>query len=135
MKKITPIVLLFLISLILQSRAASLTLAWDPDGFDPTNGPVLYKVYYGPASATYTNTVSAGTNLTATVTNLTKGQTYYFAATAALTNTLESTYSNEINWTVGTNPPAPSNLRVTVSVVVDVNVNNVNNVNALAPKK
>lgn len=132
MKKITPIVLLFLFALTLHSRAASVTLAWDTNGSDPTNGPVIYKVYYGPASATYTNTISAGTNLTATVTNLTKGQTYYFAATASLTNTLESAYSNEINWTLGTNPPAPANLRVTVSVAVDVNVNNVN---ALVQKK
>ena len=132
MKNITLIVLSFLFAITLQSRAASVTVAWDANGSDPTNGPVLYKVYYGPASALYTNIVYAGTNLTATVTNLIKGQTYYLAATASFTNTLESAYSNEINWTLGTNPPAPANLHVTVSVAVDVNVNNVN---ALAPKK
>ena len=115
--------------LALTAHAATIKLAWDPSASDPTNGSVGYKVYYGAASATYTNTVNAGTNLTASVTNLSKGQTYYFAATAYLTNGLESDYSQEISWSMPTNPPAPLNLHVTVAVVVDVNVN------AIVPKK
>jgi hypothetical protein len=56
-----------------------------------------YNVYYGVASATYTNVVAAGTNSTVSISNLVNGTTYYFAATAVDTSGLESDYSTEVS--------------------------------------
>ncbi len=74
----------------------TVTLAWDPS---PGTNDVIanYNLYYGAASGTYTNVVAAGTNLTASVSNLLEGITYYFAATAVDTNGLESDYSAEVS--------------------------------------
>jgi hypothetical protein len=80
----------------------TVTLAWDPS--PGTNAISKYNIYYGVASGTYTNTVSAGTNTTLTVSNLLEGTTYYFAATAVDTNGLESDYSAEAS-TVIIRPP------------------------------
>ena len=70
-------------------------------GLEPrssTNDAITnYNVYYGVASATYTNSAAAGTNLTVSISNLVEGVTYYFAATAVDTNGLESDYSNEVS--------------------------------------
>ena len=55
-------------------------LAWDPSA--GTNVIADYKIYWGVATRTYTNSVSAGTNLTCTVSNLVRGPVYFFAATA-----------------------------------------------------
>ena len=62
----------------------TVTLAWDPSS--GTNVITNYNLYYGVASATYTNVVAAGTNTTVSVSNLVEGTTYYFAATAVDTN-------------------------------------------------
>ena len=70
----------------------SVTLAWDPS--PGTNVIANYNVYYGVASATYTNVVAAGTNTTVSISNLVAGTTYYFAATAVDTSGLESDYSS-----------------------------------------
>ena len=86
--------------------ASSVTLAWDPDS--GTDIITNYNIYYGVASATYTNTVSAGTNTTVTISSLVDGTTYYFAATAVDTAGLESDYSTEISALIGamlTNTP------------------------------
>src|SRR5712671_1390866 len=47
--------------------ASSVTLAWDPS---PSGGVAGYNVYYGPASGTYTNMVTAGNATNATVSGL-----------------------------------------------------------------
>ena len=73
----------------------SLTLAWDPS--PGTNVIANYNVYYGVASATYTNTVAAGTNTTVSISNLVNSTTYYFAATAVDPFGLESDYSTEVS--------------------------------------
>lgn len=89
---------------------ATVTLAWDAS---PSPGIAKYTVYYGPSSGTYTNTaITGGTNTTLTVSNLVRGASYYFAATASDTNALESDYSNEVSYTPKTPPVAPPNLRV-----------------------
>ncbi len=85
--------------------ASSVTLAWDPS---PATNDVItnYNIYYGVASATYTNVAAAGTNLTVSISNLVQGATYYFAATAVDTNGLESDYSTELAYTnVTVTPP------------------------------
>jgi hypothetical protein len=74
----------------------SVTLAWDPS--PGTNAIANYNLYYGIASATYTNVVAAGTNTTVSISNLVAGATYYFAATAVDTSGLESDYSSEAVW-------------------------------------
>jgi hypothetical protein len=73
----------------------SVTLAWDPS--PGTNVIANYNVYYGVASATYTNVVAAGTNTTVSISNLVNGTTYYFAATAVDAPGFESDYSTEVS--------------------------------------
>jgi len=90
------------------------TLAWDSS--PGTNVITQYKVYWGSATRTYTNAVNAGTNLTAIITNLIAGPTYYFAATATDQYGLESDYSDEVSWTW----TPPTNV-VTVTVAVETN--------------
>ena len=88
----------------------SVTLAWDKS--PGTNVITNYYVYYGVASATYTNKVMAGTNLTAIVSNLVRGVTYYFAATAVDNAGLESDYSTQVFTTINTQPAPPPALNV-----------------------
>lgn len=95
------------------STARSVSLAWDAS--PGTNVITNYKVYYGVAHATYTNSVSAGPALTVSISNLVAGATYYFVATATGAGGLESDFSTEI-FTVITNKVtvlvlAPSALR------------------------
>jgi len=73
----------------------SVTLAWDPS--PSTNIIANYNVYYGAASATYTNVVAAGTDTTVSISNLVAGTTYYLAATAGDASGLESDYSTEVS--------------------------------------
>src|ERR1035441_9995387 len=81
---------------------SSVTLAWDPNS--GTDIITNYNIYYGAASATYTNTVAAATNTMVTISNLVDGTTYYFAATAVDTTGLESDYSTEISALIGAMP-------------------------------
>lgn len=76
---------------------ASVVLAWDASPDASVSG---YRLYYGVASRTYTNTVDVGNVLTGVISNLVPGVTYYFAATAYATNGLESDFSNEVGYTV-----------------------------------
>lgn len=74
-------------------------LAWDAVT-DP--GLAGYRIYYGTAPGTYLQPpgggVSVSSNVTTyTVTGLTSGTTYYFAATAYDNLTNESVFSNEIS--------------------------------------
>jgi hypothetical protein len=68
----------------------SVTLTWDPVA-TATN----YQLFWGVASRTYTNSILAGTNIAATVSNLTAGTTYYFAV-ASLADGMDSAYSDEV---------------------------------------
>ena len=71
--------------------AAQATVAWNPD-----TGPVAgYDVYYGLSSGNYTTTVPAGTNTSATLTNL-SAQTYYIAVTAYNSSNEQTGYSPEL---------------------------------------
>jgi hypothetical protein len=62
-----------------------------------------YNVYYGSASRTYTNVISAGIATNTVVSNLVTGVTYYFAATTHTAAGLESDYSLEASYYVA--PP------------------------------
>lgn len=92
---------------------ANVTLAWNAS--PGTNVITNYNIYYGVASATYTNVLAVGTNLTCTVSNLARGTQYFFAATAVDTNNLESAYSTEVNTVTKSGPAAPPGLGVTGS--------------------
>jgi hypothetical protein len=105
----------------------TVTLAWDPS--TGTDTITNYNLYYGVASATYTNVVSAGTNTTASVSNLVEGTTYYFAATAVDTNGLESAYSTEVSTLIPvklTNQPPTLNALANVSINENAGLQTVN---------
>ncbi len=81
----------------------SVTLSWDAPTTN-TNGSSLtnlsgYKLYYGTASGSYSQTVTVNTGTTTTLTNLSPG-TYYFTVTAVNSNGTESVFSNEVSKTI-----------------------------------
>ncbi len=96
------------------SPAQTVTLAWDPN---PEPDVVGYRLYYGPISRSFTNSVDSVTNETkATVSGLTRGETYFFYVTASNDLGLESGQSTEIYYTVPglfTNSP-PTAVNATV---------------------
>ena len=124
------------------------TLIWCPSPPTTNNAIAGYKVYYGSTNPpvagwkgdvydtnqplcpgviivqgtnwyrAYTNSVNAGTNLTATVSNLVTLRAYYFAATAYDTNALESDYSSEVSLAI-TNPvpKPPTNVVLTIVAI------------------
>ena len=107
--------------------AGTVTLAWDPS--PGTNIIANYNVYYGAASRTYTNTVSAGTNTTVSISNLVEGTTYYFAATAVDTAGLESDYSTEVSALIAvklTNQPPTLNSLANVTLNENAGLQTVN---------
>ena len=75
----------------------SAALAWDAVT-DPTFSG--YRIYYGTAPGTYLQSVGQGLNVgkatSFTVTGLSSGTRYYFAATAYDTLNMETTYSDEV---------------------------------------
>jgi len=82
--------------------AAQTTLAWDPpvnpDGTLFT-GVAGYKLHFGTASGTYTQSINAGNVTSYTISNLAEGTTYYFAVTDYDNAGNESGYSNEVSKT------------------------------------
>ena len=77
------------------AMAAQATLAWDPNTESDLAG---YKVHYGTASGSYTVHTDVHNVTSYTVTGLTAGQTYYFAATAYDASGNESGYSNPVSY-------------------------------------
>ncbi len=84
---------IFLVCLCALARGATVTLVWDVA--DLAAGS---RVYYGPASRTYTNSVDAGNTNALTLTGLRVGSRYFFAATDYTSDGLESDFSNEATW-------------------------------------
>lgn len=89
------------------SWAAEVRLKWDApyDGCAVKN----YKIYYGTIPARPSKVLIVPDQLTATVTGLTAGETYFFKATAVHLDGKESSFSNEISETVPL-PIGPQNL-------------------------
>ncbi len=81
----------------------------------PNTEPTLagYRIHYGTTSGSYTTTIDVGLpqpvdgRVYGTVTGLTEGATYYFAATAYDTNGQESDYSTEVSYTVPISSASP----------------------------
>ena len=84
--------------------ASQVSLSWDAS---PDEGVTGYFLYYGFATRNYVGTIDVGTQTTATVSNLSSGQTYYFAVTAYNASVLQSDFSGEVSYTVPADPPPP----------------------------
>lgn len=79
--------------------AGEVTLAWDPNTEPDLAG---YKVYHGTQSRSYGDPIDVQNVTQVTLTDLTPGQTYYFAATAYDNEVpvKESAYSEELVYTL-----------------------------------
>lgn len=97
----------------------SVTLAWNAS---PDPNIIEYQVYVGTASQSYSTVISAGNSTAVNITDLTQGATYYFAVTAINMLGIESSYSNEIIYTVpgGNRPTIKLLLSPTKQVVLRV---------------
>ena len=101
---------LALVSLILcvlafgRAQAADARLEWDANSEPDLAG---YRLHYGTASGGYSMMLDVGFATSATVPNLTAGQTYFFVVTAYNTSGLESPASNEVNFTALEGPNQP----------------------------
>jgi len=74
----------------------SLTLAWTASITPQVAG---YKIYYGVASRTYTNSVTVTNGTQATINGLKQGTVYFFAATTLSSNLVEGSFSDELRYT------------------------------------
>src|SRR5882672_9441774 len=93
------------------AQAAQVQLAWDaPVQANGTPVPNLagYNLYYGSQSGQFQTMIPVGLSTTYTVTNVSAGQTYYFAAKAYDSTGTESAFSNEVQVTIPTNTPGGS---------------------------
>lgn len=94
MRSIKGILVLLLLLLASASSAGAVVLGWNS-----SVGATGYFLYYGTSSRTYTTAVDAGPALSASISGLTPSTTYYFGVTA-YNETSESSYSNEVAYTV-----------------------------------
>lgn len=88
------VVAIVLFSSELSAYSAQATLVWDAVN-DP--GVVGYKLHYGKVPGLYTNSVDTGITTSSTVSDLSEGETYYFASTAYDSTGNQSGYSNEVS--------------------------------------
>ena len=110
--KITFFTLLTLVLCLIflpSSFSATINLAWNSSTGLNVAG---YKVYYGSASKSYSKNVNVGNNTSCSLSGLTEGRKYYFAATAYNASNNESDYSSEISYTI---PVSSSNSSSTSS--------------------
>src|SRR5271165_4001992 len=89
-------------SLSQAQTTSSLTLAWNPPS--DASGIAGYFVYYGTSSGSYQQIINVGNTTTATISNLTVGQTYYFVVTVYNSAGIESAPSNQVSFTPGSVP-------------------------------
>jgi len=87
------------------AKAAQVTLAWDRNTESNIAG---YRIYYGTGSRAYNWFIDVGNVLTHTVSGLTDGSTYYFAAKAYNTSNVESAYSAEVSYRACTYSISPT---------------------------
>lgn len=97
--------LAFVVSGLLGSMSAvhasqSITLGWDLDADPQITG---YRLYYGTASGSYTQSLDVGDLNTVTLLSLAGGNTYYAVVTSYNTAGAESLPSDEVSFNVATN--------------------------------
>lgn len=80
---------------ITESAYKSVSLEWDANSETNLAG---YKIHFGLESRNYSKTYDVKNVTSYTVTGLSPGIVYYFAATAYDTDNNESEYSNEVTW-------------------------------------
>ena len=76
---------------------AQVTLSWTASTSSNVTG---YTLYYGTVSGNYTYNVNVGNTTSYTLSGLSTGATYYFAATAYDSAADQSAYSNQVSYTV-----------------------------------
>ena len=78
----------------------TVTLAWnaDPATTNFQTNPVGYKLYVGFTSRNYNQATDVGDATSASFSQLTSGDTYYFAVTAYNAAGIESPYSDEVSY-------------------------------------
>ena len=121
MKTLLALFLLTLTAFALPtSQTGSVRVSWSYD-FQANPDVTSFTVYYGANTNVpgwngsnvvcncYQQQVST-TNTTIIISNLMRGQTYYFAATATSTNGCESDYSGEARATIPMKPQPIKNL-------------------------
>jgi hypothetical protein len=86
------------------AAAAAVTIAWDNNSEVDVIG---YKMHYGTTSKDYQYTVDVKNNTSCSISGLAEGATYYFAATAYNDKNIESSYSEELAYTIPIIPPPP----------------------------
>ena len=102
-----------MVAAVTPAQAQHVQLAWDaPLQANGTPVPDLagYRLYYGSQSGQYQAMLPLGVTTEYTVSNLSAGQTYYFALTAYTTAGMESAFSNEVNVTLPLPPSLPCRL-------------------------
>jgi hypothetical protein len=99
------LVIIFSLAVSTGLEAAQVTLAWDPNPEPSISG---YKVYFGKASGHYSSVIDVGNHAACLITGLDAGVTYFFACTDYNSTGIESSFSNEIVYTVPVANPAPS---------------------------
>jgi len=87
----------------------SVALAWDRSSSSSVTG---YRVYYGAASGSYTNSVRVENVTTGTISGLVGGINYQFAVAACTASGVESDLSNGLTYAV---PGTLSSVRVGVT--------------------
>ena len=92
LSSVLSLLVLLLFFWIGSAYSAQVTLAWDPNTDPDLAG---YRIHYGLLSDQYSNSVDVGNQTNYTLSNLTDGKTYYFAATAYDRVGYESDFSNE----------------------------------------
>ena len=90
-------------------RAATVTLAWDPN---PEPNIAGYIVSYGTSPGSYSTSVDVG-KVTTWAVSLSPGARYYFAAQAYNTSGLRSGYSTEVSTNIVANAPIIASLSPT----------------------
>ena len=111
---LAAVALLCSTAVALAATAGSVTLGWNAN---PETNIQRYELQWGSASGNRPNTVDAGTSLTASVSGLNPGSTYYFAVVARNSFGQVSQPSAEISYTVpGTLNTAPEAMAATLTL-------------------
>jgi hypothetical protein len=102
----------------------SVTLTWSPS---PIANVAGYNIYYGGASRSYTNSVNLGSVTNITISGLTEGATYFFAATTVDSSGNESDFSNEATYAIpqsvsNTPPVLPSQAPPTFDALTNLTI-------------